>query len=104
MAEDTKVHLTDTKLLEELIDSEKLNPEEEEAFAGMLKDLTSKKYHKLTQRQRVWAELTHKRFGLDPGSANLVSSGQVKVTEKERAGLQEFITSLGPKKLRPPGR
>jgi CHAD domain-containing protein len=104
MSEDLKVNLTDTQLLEDLLESEKLNEEEEEAFQGMLRDLTSRKYTKLTPRQRDWAEKSHKRLNLDPGAVNLVSSGKVKVTEEERKGLQEFVSSLGPKKLRPPGR
>jgi len=99
-----KVTLPDLKLLEDLVESEKLEGEEEAAFSRMLGDLLAGKFQKLTKRQRDWAEWTHKRLGLDPGAANLVSSGQLRVTEAEREDLKGFLGTLGPKRLRPPGR
>jgi len=102
---DVTTTLPEAKLLKELIDSEKLNEEELEAFSGMLEGLTSGKYKKLTPKQKDWAEGIHCRLNLDPGTANLVSSGQVKVTDAQRADLKKFIdTALGPKRLRPPGK
>lgn len=100
-----KVILSDTKLLNELIDSERLKKDELEAFSGMLANLESGKYHKLTPNQRDWAEGIHCSLNLDPGTCNLVSSGQVKVTETQREDLKKFIEkAVGPKKLKPPGR
>jgi hypothetical protein len=99
-----KVNIPDSKLLEDLVDSEKLSDEEEAALTQMLDDLTTGRFQKLTPRQRDWAEGVHKRLGLDPGTENLVSSGRVKVTEEQRTELQGFLGTLGPKRLRPPGR
>lgn len=97
--------LSDTKLLKELIDSDQLSDEELEAFSGMLDGLTSGKFKKLTTNQKDWAEGVHCKLNLDPGTVNLVSSGQVKVTDEQRADLQKFLnTAMGPKRLRPPGR
>lgn len=101
---DVKNTLTDSKLLKELIDSEKLNDEELEAFSGMLDGLTSGKGKKLTPKQRDWAEGIHCGLNLDPGTVNLVSSGQVKVTDAQREDLKKFLNTLGPKMLRPPGK
>jgi hypothetical protein len=102
---DVKITLTDTKLLNELLDSEKLKNEEIEAFSGMLDNLESGKLNKLTPKQRDWAEGVHCSLNLDPGTCNLVSSGQVKVTEAQLEDLKKFIeTAVGPKKLKPPGR
>lgn len=103
--EQVKVTLTDTKLLDELIESEKLTDEELEAFTGMLNNLTSGRFKKLTPNQRDWAEGVHCKLNLDPGTVNLVSSGQVKVTDAQRADLKKFLeTHVGPKMLRPPGK
>lgn len=96
--------LPDAKLLKELIDSDKLNEGEFEAFSGMLDGLTSGKHTKLTPKQKDWAEGIHCKLNLDPGTANLVSSGQVKVTDAQRADLRKFLETLGPKRLRPPGK
>ncbi len=104
MLEVKETNLSDTKLLEDLVESEKLSEEEEAAFSRMLDDLVAGKFQKLTPRQRDWAEGVHKKLGLDPGTENLISSGKLKVTEEQRAGLQDFLGTLGPKKLRPPGR
>jgi hypothetical protein len=101
---DVKVTLTDSKLLKELLDSEKLTDEEVEAFEEMLEGLSSGKFKKLTPKQRDWAEGVHCKLNLDPGTVNLISSGQVKVTEAEKKGLKIFLDSLGPKKLKPPGK
>lgn len=103
--EKVKVTLTDTKLLNELIESEKLTDEELEAFTGMLNNLSSGRFKKLTPNQRDWAEGVHCKLNLDPGTVNLVSSGQVKVTDAQRDELKKFLeTHVGPKKLRPPGK
>jgi hypothetical protein len=99
-----KVNTPDSKLLEDLLESEKLSEEEEVAFSRMLSDLKARKFQKLTPRQRDWVEGVHKRLGLDPGAENLVSSGQLRVTEEERDSLKGFLGTLGPKRLRPPGR
>jgi hypothetical protein len=104
MNKTTEVVLTDTKVLKDLIDNDELTEEEFEAFSSMLDDLTCGKFKKLTTKQRNWAEAVHGRLNLDPGTANLVSSGKVKVTEKQKAELKDFFASLGPKRLRPPGK
>jgi hypothetical protein len=96
--------IDDRHLLNDLLDSEKLTDEQAEAFLKMRDDLVTGKYPKLTPRQRDWAEDLHSRFGLDPGAENLVSSGQMKVSDAERKSLQDFVAGLGPKHLRPPGR
>jgi hypothetical protein len=101
---DVKITLSDTKLLTELLDSEKLKDEEVEAFSSMLNNLTSGKLKKLTPNQRDWAEGVHCSLNLDPGTCNLVSSGQVKVTDAQREDLKKFLEKLGPKRLRPPGK
>jgi hypothetical protein len=102
---DVKITLTDSKLLKELIDSEKLTDDELETFSGMLDGLTSGKFKKLTPKQRDWAEGIHCGLNLDPGTVNLVSSGQVKVTDAQRDELKIFLEkSSGPKRLRPPGK
>jgi hypothetical protein len=104
-AKDVTNTLPEAKLLQELIDSEKLNDEELEAFSGMLEGLTSGNNKKLTPKQKDWAEGIHCRLNLDPGTANLVSSGQVKVTDAQRDELKKFLEkSSGPKRLRPPGK
>ncbi|MCK9567906.1 hypothetical protein M0R72_03020 [Candidatus Pacearchaeota archaeon] len=104
-AKDVTNTLPDAKLLKELIDSEKLSDGELEAFSSMLEGLMSGKYKKLTPNQKDWAEGIHCSLNLDPGTANLVSSGQVKVTDAQRADLKKFLdTALGPKMLRPPGK
>ena len=102
---DVKNTHTDAKVLKDLIDSEKLNDEEFEAFSGMLDGLTFGKMKKLTPAQRDWAEKVHCGLNLDPGTINLVSSGQVKVTDAQRDDLKKFLEkSSGPKMLRPPGK
>lgn len=94
----------DKRMLTELIESGRLNEEQEKAFTSMLEELEAGKRGSLTGRQRDWVAGVHGRFGLDPGTANLVSSGQVKVTAQERKSLNQFLTHLGPKPLKPPGR
>jgi hypothetical protein len=103
--EKVQITLTDTKLLNELIDSEKLTDEELEAFSEMLDNLSSGKLKKLTPKQRDWAEGVHCGLNLDPGTVNLVSSGQVKVSDDQREELKKFLEkSSGKKALRPPGK
>lgn len=105
MTKEVKNSLTDIKLLNELIESEKLTTEELEAFQGMLNNLSSGKFKKLTPNQRDWAEGVHCKLNLDPGTVNLVSSGQVKVTDAQREELKQFLEkTAGPKALRPPGK
>lgn len=105
MTKEIKNSLTDTKILTELIDSEQLEETEYEAFKEMLGNISSGKIKKLTPKQRDWAEAAHCRLNLDPGTVNLVSSGQVKVTEHQKEELKKFIEKVtGPKLLRPPGK
>lgn len=96
--------LDDQELLSSLLESSKLTQDQTEAFERMLGDLKAHRFPRLSKRQRDWAEDLHARLGLDPGTENLVSSGKMSVTADERKGLQEFIASLGPKHLKPPGR
>ena len=97
--------IDDRHLLNDLLDSNKLSDEQAEAFNKMREDLVSGKFPKLTQRQREWAEDLHAKLGFDPGTENLFSSGQLKVTDKELKDLRDFVSSgLGPKFLRPPNR
>ena len=103
--EKVSITLTDSKLLNELLESEKLANEEIEVFSGMLDGLTSGKFKKLTPKQRDWAEGIHCKLNLDPGTVNLVSSGQVKVTDEQLEELKKFLEkAVGPKMLRPPGK
>jgi hypothetical protein len=102
---DVKNTLTDSKILKDLIESEKLTDEEFEAFSGMLDGITFGKLKKLTPKQRDWAEGIHGKLNLDPGSVNLVSSGQIKVTDAQKDDLKNFLEKAsGPKMLRPPGK
>lgn len=95
---------TELEMLEDCIQSGKLDDTTLAAFEGMASDLESGKWARLTVRQRDWLNLMHERLGLDPGAANLVSSGAMKVSNAERQGLKKFIDSLGPRPLKPPGR
>lgn len=85
--------------LQDLLDSGRLSDDETKAFTDMVET-----GRPLTKKQKEWAEKVSTRVGLDPGVANLASSGQVPVTAADRKSLQEFLTSLGPKPLKPPGK
>lgn len=91
----------DQELLQRLIDSD-IDEELRTKFEDM-KDKSSRYGGELTRGQRDWALQVAIRAGVDMGSANLVSSGQVKVTEAERTSLQGFLGSLK-KSLVPPHR
>ncbi len=57
----------------------------------------------LSEKQRNWLEGVARRLDIDPGAANLVSSGAVKVKPRERESLQSFLDSLD-RPLAPPHR
>lgn len=95
---------TDLTLLAECLDEPGLQDEAREAFQRMHDDLTAGRYKRLTKPQHEWVEGVHGRLGLDPGAANLVSSGAVTPTKAERESLRQMLASLGPKPLKPPGR
>jgi hypothetical protein len=97
--------LSEIAMLSELVNSEKLSPNQTEAFTGMLADLEGHRISKLSDKQRTWVRAVHVRLGLSPEEAeNLVSTGQVKVTETERKELHAFLASFGKKILKPPGK
>ena len=48
----------------------------------------------LSAKQRSWLEGVARRLDIELGSANLVSSGVVKVKPAERASLQSFLNTL----------
>lgn len=83
--------------LDALLDAE-LREADREAFASMRKSKS------LTEKQRRYIDDVYERLELDAevGSANLISSGVVKVTPQERA--MRFPYERMPKPLRPPGR
>lgn len=91
----------DQELLQRLIDSE-IDEEQRGKFEDM--QVKSQRYGgELTRAQREWATSVALRAGVDMGSANLVSSGQVKPKPEERASLQQFLGTLT-KSLVPPHR
>jgi hypothetical protein len=95
--------MKDEELLDEVLARE-LPDEVREAFQNMHAKMGR---FALTPKQRSWVESVARAIGVDIGAAptaNLVSSGQVKVTPKERASLAAFQASLGPLPKKPPGR
>jgi hypothetical protein len=97
----------DRKMLRTLLRNDDcLEPDELEAFTSMWDRLDSGRIDSLSSRQREWVERVYYKHDLDKEeeAENLVSSGKVKVTDKERASLQQFLDSLGPRPLKPPGR
>jgi len=95
---------SDLVLLGECLDEAALDDETREAFTRMQADIGLARRGLLTPRQREWVEGVHSRLGLDPGTANLVTTGVVKPTDAERRSLRAMVESLGPKPLKPPGR
>lgn len=96
----------DRQMLRALLRCEEIEDDEREAFSDMFDRLESRRVDDLTSRQRAWVEKVYFKHKLDRDepAENLVSSGKVKVTQKERESLQEFLKSLGPRPLKPPGR
>lgn len=92
------------ELLRECIDSGRLSDTNRETFEHFLESLESGKYRALTAGKREWVLKMHAAFGLDPGAANLISSGRVKPAQSERDAVKVMLASLGPKPLKPPGR
>jgi hypothetical protein len=96
--------MTDAELLEEVLRQD-LPDDVREPFQNMLDGLP--KWQALTQKQRAWVESVARTVGVDIGAApaeNLVSSGKMKVTDKERASLAQFQQSLGALPTLPPHR
>jgi hypothetical protein len=91
-------------LLTECVESGKLDDETAEAFASMAASLEGRNLKKLSKKQREWVLGVHERLGLDPGAANLATTGAVRVTDADRKGLREWAATLGPKPLKPPTR
>lgn len=94
----------DLTLLAECLGEAALDDETREAFARMHDEIATRRRGMLTPRQRDWVDGVHARLGLDPGTANLVTTGVVKPTQAERESLRQMVASLGPKPLKPPGR
>lgn len=88
-----------SETLQNLIESGQLSEDEEKAFSDMVET-----GRPLTKKQKEWAEKVGSRVGVEQGVANLASSGQVHVSDADRTSLKEFLTSLGPKPLKPPGK
>ncbi len=100
--------MTDTDLLTAVLAAPGLADDTEEAFSSMLDGLTSGKWPALTEKQRAWVQNIGAQLGVcdaadDPGSANLVSSGKVKPSAKERESLGAFLGSMH-RPLKPPTR
>lgn len=97
--------MTELEMLSACLEREsELDDETREAFWAWHSQLVEKRYRSLTQRRRAWLDAICKKLEIEPGSANLVSSGKVKPLATERESLAAFHASLGPKPLRPPGR
>ncbi len=96
----------DLQVLRALVQCEELEEEENAAFSDMYDRISSGRIQTLSNKQRDWAERVYYKHSLDKDepSENLVSRGKIKVTAEERASLQEFLKSLGPRPLKPPGR
>ncbi len=92
----------DQDLLQALIESEQIEDEQRAAFEDMLVKIV-RFGNTMTPKQREWALNVATRAGIDMGSANLVSSGQMKVEPHERASLNQFLGTLQ-KSLVPPHR
>ena len=88
-------------MLDDLLRSDKVTDEEEEAFRDMR---TRVGPDGLTRKQREWVSDRYRLYDLDAeeGSKNLFSSGQVKVTDAERA--KKYPWEFMKKPLKPPGR
>jgi hypothetical protein len=96
---------SDREVLREILEqSSRLSEAELHAFSQMFERIDGSSFRTLTQKQRHWANSVHERLGLDPGTENLVSSGRVKVTPRERKELGRFLDSLGPRPTLPPHR
>lgn len=91
-------------LLTECLGEAALDDDTREAFGRMHDDLDTRRRGGLSKRQREWVEGVHARLGLDPGTANLVTTGVVTPSREERESLRQMVASLGPKPLKPPGR
>ncbi len=75
-----------------------------EIFEGWADRLKSNSCSRpLSLKQRQWLEGVARRLDLDPGAANLISSGVVQVKPKERESLQSFLATLE-RPLAPPHR
>jgi hypothetical protein len=102
----TKGRAEDIKVLRALIKSDEVGEDESRIFADMYDKLERRKGSCLSSPQREWAERVYYRLGLDreEPAENLVSTGKVKVTAKEREDLHKFLESLGPRPVKPPVR
>lgn len=94
----------DLELLEEVLDQE-IDETSREAFQEWRELLLEGRLRSLQKGRREWLERVADQKGIDTGGAqNLISSGQIKVSAKDRASLADFHKSLGPKLIKPPGR
>jgi polyhydroxyalkanoate synthesis regulator phasin len=90
----------DQKLIDSLVESGKLSDEQLAAFED-IKSKSARYRGELTSKQREWATELALRLDVDLGAANLVSSGKVRASEKERASVKAFVDSLDRPKLPP---
>jgi hypothetical protein len=96
--------VSDAELLKRLLEVEDLDDPARKAFEDMAQ-LVDRTGHPLSHRQRDWLESVARKLDVEFEEPNLVSTGVVKVTEKERMDLQRFLDGLpGGRPLRPPGR
>lgn len=96
--------MTDAELLDELLTHD-IPDDVRGPFQDMRDGLP--RWGALTAKQRGWVESVARAVGVDIGAApaeNLVSSGKLRVTDRERSSVQTFLQSLGPRPLKPPGR
>lgn len=95
---------SERELIRDCVESGRLHEGTETAFREWLDKLESGAWKELSHRQRQWLDDMCERLGIDPGAENLVSSGAMKVTPRERAELKKFVDSLGPRPTKPPGK
>lgn len=84
--------------------ADELEDETFDVFTDWKRLLEQKRISALSPKRRNWLDGVCTKLGIDPGAANLVSSGVVKPSARERDELKKFHESLGPKVLKPPGR
>lgn len=95
----------EVELLAEVLAKDALDADARAAFQDWHDRLLDGRWFgALTPKQAAWLKDVARRLGIDvePDTAeNLVSSGKVRVTERERTGVQQFLQSLGPLPKKP---
>ncbi len=95
----------DLELIQDCLATGRVEEETAIAFGDMAWSLETGAVQTLTAKQRAWVVGVAGALGLEAlGTENMISTGKVTPTKEELAGVQEFLKSLGPKLLKPPGR